>query len=80
MKILENCVTGDMVPVGSYTKDWYNVHIHPTTFYRKYDEFLKGFKQVKGLYTDLDFGQFISIRFSDKNDLTEFHRMHHEYI
>ena len=73
-------IIGDDVKIDSYTSDWKQVRIHPLVFYRRYDKFVEGFKTVKGLYVELDQGQFISIRFSDKNDLTTFHRLHHEYI
>lgn len=80
MKIKDRCVTGSTISVGSYTNDWYQIRIHPATFYRREQDFVEGFKKVRGLYAELDLGQFISIRFSDKADLTEFHRMHHEYL
>ncbi len=73
-------ITGNDIKVESYTSDWAQVRIHPLVFYRRYDEFAKGFKNIKGLYAELDLGQFISIRFSDKSDVTAFHRLHHEYI
>jgi len=73
-------LVGDTIKLDSYTSEWAQVRIHPIVFYRRYDAFLRGFKQVKGLYTELDLGQFVSIRFSDKNDVTTFHRLHHEYI
>ena len=73
-------IIGDVIKVDSYTTDWLQVRVHPLVFFRRYDEFAKGFKSVKGLYAELDLGQYISIRFSDKNDMTTFHRLHHEYI
>lgn len=80
MKQKGRAIVGDDIKVDSYTSNWTQVRVHPLVFYRRYDEFANGFKKVKGLYAELDQGQFISIRFSDKNDLTAFHRMHHEYI
>jgi hypothetical protein len=80
MKIKDRCIIGDIVLVGEYTDHWYQINIHPTTFYRRLDQFSDGFKKVKDLYTELDLGQYVSIRFREKNDLTEFHRMHHEYL
>ena len=73
-------VTGDPIRVDSYTTDWQSVRIHPTIFYRRMEEIQQGFKSVKGLYAELDMGQFVVIRFSEKDDLTAFHRRHHEYI
>jgi hypothetical protein len=80
MKQKGRAITGDDIKVSSYTNDWVHVRVHPIVFYRRYETFAKGFKSVKGLYAELDLGQFVSIRFSDKNDLTAFHRLHHEYI
>ena len=80
MKQIGKCLTGDPIRINSYTADWLSVRLHPTTFYRRQDEFQEGFNKVKGLYTELDLGQYVLIRFSNKEDLTEFHRLHHEYI
>ena len=80
MKQQGHAIIGDNIKVASYTDSWAQVRVHPCVFYRRYDAFAQGFKQVKGLYTELDLGQFVSIRFSDKNDVTTFHRLHHEYI
>lgn len=80
MKIKDQCVTGSMHVVNNYTQEWHQVRIHPATFYRRIDQFIEGFKTVKGLYTELDLGQFVSIRFSNKQDLTDFYRMHNAYL
>jgi len=73
-------IVGNDIKVDSYTNKWLHVRVHPLVFYRRYDKFVEGFKQVKGLFAEIDQGQFISIRFSNKDDLTTFHRLHHEYI
>jgi len=73
-------IVGDVIRVDSYTKGWNQVRLHPSTFYRRIDAFEKGFESMKGLYTHLDLGQYISVRFSNKDDLTTFHRLHHEYL
>ena len=75
-----NELTGNDISVDSYTTHWSQIRVHPLVFYRRYDKFVEGFKQVKGLFAELDQGQFVSIRFSNKDDLTTFHRIHHEYI
>lgn len=80
MKQLGHCIVGDPIRVNSYTADWLSVRLHPTTFYRRLEEFDRGFEQVKGLYAELDLGQFVLIRFSEKDDLTAFHRRHHQYV
>jgi len=80
MKQQGHKIVGDTVKIDSYTSEWPQVRLHPTVFYRRMDEFTKGFSSVKGLYAELDLGQFVSIRFSDKNDVTNFHRLHHEYV
>jgi hypothetical protein len=80
MKQNGRCIVGNQISVDSYTSDWMSVRLHPTTFYRRYDEFQKGLDSVRGLYAELDFGQFIVLRFSEKDDMTAFHRRHHEYV
>lgn len=73
-------LVGDINKVDRYTKEWPQVRLHPIVFYRRYDSFIDGLKSTKGMYAALDLGQFISIRFSDKSDVTEFHRLHHAYV
>lgn len=73
-------IIGDPIKVDSYTSSWSQVRLHPSVFYRRYDQFLRGFNNVSGLYAELDFGQYISIRFSEKKDVTAFHKLHHEYL
>lgn len=73
-------IIGDVIRVESFTRDWNQVRLHPSTFYRRLDSFEEGFEKMKGLYTHLDLGQFISVRFANKEDLTTFHRLHHEYL
>lgn len=73
-------ITGDSIRVNDYTADWFSVRLHPGTFYRRYEQFSQGFSTINGLYTVIDLGQFVSVRFSEKDDLTSFHRLHHKYI
>lgn len=80
MKQQGKCIIGDPVRVDSYTSDWSSVRLHPAVFYRRQAEFQKGFKTVKGLYAEIDMGQFVVIRFSEKNDMTAFHKRHQEYV
>jgi len=80
MKQQGRCIVGDPISVDNYTTDWLSVRLHPTTFYRRYDEFQRGLNTVKGLYAELDFGQFVILRFSEKDDMTAFHKRHHEYV
>ena len=80
MKQHGRCITGDPIIVDNYTADWMSIRLHPTTFYRRIDEFEAGFTDVKGLYTEIDMGQYVIIKFSDKDDVTAFHRRHHEYL
>lgn len=80
MKQEGKCLVGDPIQLDSYTASWLSVRLHPATFYRRLPQFEEGFKSVRGLYVELDLGDFVDIRFSDKEDLTNFHRMHHEYI
>jgi len=73
-------ITGNPVSVDRFTAGWNFVKIHPTSYYRRQKEILEGLKKSKGFYTDIDMGQFVIIRFSEKDDLTTFHRDHHAYI
>ena len=80
MKQKGRSIIGDPIRVDNYTSNWQSVRLHPGVFYRRIDEIQKGFKHVKGLYAEIDMGQFVVIRFSEKDDLTDFHRRHHEYV
>lgn len=80
MKQVGKCIVGDPVAVETYTSDWLSVKLHPTIFYRRFDQIQDGFRKVKGLYAEIDQGQYVSIRFSDKDDLTAFHKIHHDYL
>ena len=80
MKQKGNCLIGDPIRLDRYTSDWECIRLNPSVFYRRLNEFQKSFKKVKGFYAEIDMGQFICVRFSDKQDLTEFCRIHHEYV
>ena len=80
MKQQGRCIVGDPVRIDSYTSSWMSVRLHPATFYRRIEEFESGFDSVKGFYAELDMGQFVVIRFSEKSDMTAFHRRHKEYM
>jgi hypothetical protein len=80
MKQLGKCIIGEHRVVDSYTTDWMSVKLHPTTYYRRQEDIQPTLDNIKGLYAELDMGQYIILRFSDKDDVTAFHRNHHEYI
>ena len=80
MKQQGKYISGDPVRVNNYTVNWPTVKLHPTTFYRRYNDLQEGLDEVRGFYTELDMGQYVVIRFSDKEDLTDFYRRHHSYI
>lgn len=80
MKQKGKCLVGDPIHISSYTAKWMTVKLHPSVFYRRFEEFQKGFEQVKGLYAELDMGEYVLIRFSEKEDVTNFHRRHHQYV
>ncbi len=80
MKQKGNCLIGDPIVLDNFTSNWDSVRLHPAIFYRRIEQFQKGLKRVKGLYVKIDMGQFITIRFSEKDDLTEFYKLHHEYV
>lgn len=80
MKQKGRAIIGDPIKVESYTNSWLQVRLHPSVFYRRYDQFMRGLGNVSGLYAELDLGQYVAIRFSEKKDVTAFHKLHHEYL
>lgn len=80
MKQQGKCLIGDPIRLERFTADWLGVKLHPTTFYRRLDEFQDSFMENKGLHAEIDCGQYVLIRFSEKDDLTAFHRRHHPYL
>jgi len=80
VKKVGKCITGDMCRVDSYTQDWFPVKMHPSTYYRRMDEIGETLQKSKGLYTELDLGQFVLLRFSEKDDLTSFYKKHHDHV
>jgi len=77
MKQLGKCIVGDLRKVDDFTSGWMSVKVHPSVYYRRQEEFTKTLDETKGLYAELDMGQYILLRFAEKNDLTLFHRNHH---
>jgi hypothetical protein len=73
-------IDGDPVTLESYTSDWMSVRMHPTSYYRRREEIIASLGNTKGFYAELDQGQYVIIRFSNKDDVTEFHRIHHNYV
>jgi hypothetical protein len=80
MKQQGRCIVGDLRVVDSYTSDWMSIKMHPATFYRRQADIQASLEKIRGLYAELDMGQYILLRFSEKDDVTTFHRHHHEYI
>jgi len=80
MKQQGKCIVGDPISVDGYTADWMSIRVHPGTFYRRLEAIYKTLDSIKGVYAEIDMGQFVLLRFSDKDDVTKFHRDHHEYI
>ena len=80
MKQVGNCIIGNLTSVDRFTAEWMSVKLHPATFYRRMDQFQESLKSVKGLYAEMDLGEYVVIRFSEKEDVTSFHRKHHEYV
>jgi hypothetical protein len=80
MKQQGKCIVGDPISVDSYTADWMTIRLHPCVFYSRQEAFHNTLDSIKGLYAELDMGQFILLKFSEKEDVTRFHRNHHEYI
>ena len=80
MKQIGKCIVGDPIKINNVTRGWETVRLHPSVYYRRLDAFLDGLSTSKGLHAVADLGQFVLIRFSEKEDLTAFYRLHHEYI
>ena len=80
MKQQGNCVTGDMNQVDKYTSKWPSIRLHPTAFYRRLNEIQENFRSLKGLYTEIDMGQFVLIRFAEKTDMIEFYKRYYNSI
>lgn len=80
MKQQGKCIVGDPVSLDSYTAGWTSVSLHPATFYRRADEFEKSLQNSVGVYTEIDMGRSVILRFSNKDDATAFHRLHHNCI
>lgn len=80
MKQKGKCIVGNQRNVDDYTADWMSVRIHPATFYRRMKEFQDSLDTTKGLYAELDMGSYILLRFSEKEDVTSFHRTFHACI
>lgn len=80
MKQQGKFIIGDPIRLESYTSDWPTVKIHPGTYYRRIREIEATFEKILGVCAELDMGQYVLIRFSNRDDLTMFHRHHHEYI
>jgi hypothetical protein len=80
MKQQGKCIVGNPISVDSFTSDWMTIRLHPGVFYRRQEAFHTTLDSIKGLYAEIDMGEFILLKFSDKDDVTKFHRNHHEYI
>jgi hypothetical protein len=80
MKQIGKCIVGDPVRLDNYTSTWNTVKVHPGIFYRKMKEFEDGLELTKDLYAEIDMGQYVLIRFREKEDLTAFHRRHNAYL
>jgi len=80
MKQIGNSIVGDPIRVDSYTSGWLSIRLHPSVFYRRLEQIREGLQKTKNLYATIDMGEYVYIRFAEKEDLTNFHRMHHEYV
>lgn len=80
MKQKGKCLSGDPVQLDAFTSGWMSVKLHPGTFYRRQDEIYTDLDKSKGFYAEIDMGDFVVIRFSEKDDVTAFYRRHREYI
>lgn len=67
-----NCIIGDPIKVDNYTANWVNVKLSPFVYYRKQDEICNLLDKCVGPHTELDYGDYVSIRFLEKCDLELF--------
>jgi hypothetical protein len=74
MKQEGKCIIGNQVCIDNYTAGWPSIKIHPSSFYRKYSDINYKLKSIKGLYTYLDFGQYVVVRFSNEDDMHFFNK------
>jgi len=77
MKQLGKCIVGELRKVDDFTSDWMSVKVHPAVYFRRQAEFDETLSKTKGFYAELDMGQYVLLRFSEKDDVTSFHRNHH---
>lgn len=80
MKVVGNLVTGDFARLMNYTAGWHSVKMHPATFYRRRFELETTLSKIKGLWSEIDMGECVLIKFSNKEDVTEFYKKHHSHI
>jgi hypothetical protein len=80
MKQHSNCIIGDIERVSNFTANWYSLKFRPGTFYRKHSEIIEILDKIKGNYAELDFGEYVDIRFSDQDDLNYFCSKYYEYV
>ena len=80
MKQQGNCITGDPILLENFTSGWHSVKLHPALFYRREDSIKTILKNSRGFYVEIDMGEYVLIKFSEKDDLTEFYRLNNEYI
>jgi hypothetical protein len=78
MKQIKNCIVGDFERVSNYTADWYSLKFRPGTFYRKYELIFSILENIQGNYTELDFGEYVDIRFSSADDMKIFCQNYYE--
>lgn len=80
MKQVGKCLVGNYEKINDYTSSWYNLSLHPSVFYRKHDVITGSLENISGLYTELDHGSLVSLRFSDSKDFEQFHKMYLEVL
>jgi hypothetical protein len=74
MKISGNCIVGDHIQVDRFTAKWASIKVLPITYYRKQEEITKILDSCTGICAELDNGEHVSIRFSEKSDLENFYK------
>lgn len=53
--------------------------LKPTIYYTKFEEYQKVLNNISGIYTDLDMGQYILVKFEKLEDAVYF-KLRFEYV
>ena len=74
MRLVGRYISGDLVKVDNFTRDWAEITIYEDTFWNdeSFDEYARVLKSTVGHYTDLDDRQRTCVRFELEEDAVLF--------